>query len=78
MNDTKTEATAQATTAESRSTEFKPVVGGGQTTDAATYLVAAYVLMWMCTLVFVLQTWRKTRKVQLQVDTLQKAMAKTS
>lgn len=78
MNNNTTDATAQAPTAASRATEFVPVEGGGQTTDAATYLVAAYVLMWVCTLVFILQTWRKTRRVQLQVDSLQKAMAKTS
>lgn len=78
MNNTTTDALAQKPSVEGRSTEFVPVEGGGQTTDAATYMVAAYVLMWICTLVFVLQTWRKTRRIQTQVDTLQKAMAKAS
>lgn len=39
-------------------------------------MVAAYVLMWLCTVLFILQTWRKTRSVQQRVDELQKAIAK--
>jgi hypothetical protein len=60
-----------------RSTQFVPVEGGGpETTNAGTFMVAAYVLMWLCTALFILHTWRKTRNVQARVDELQKAIAK--
>jgi hypothetical protein len=59
-----------------RSTAFKPVEGGGETTSAGTFLVAAYVLMWLFVLAFILLTWRKTRSAQAQVDRLEKALAK--
>jgi hypothetical protein len=71
-------SSAQTGTApQDRSTQFVPVEGGGpQTTDAGTFMVAAYVLMWLCTVLFILQTWRKTRGIQQRVDELQKAIAK--
>jgi len=60
-----------------RSTQFVPVEGGGpQTTDAGTFLVIAYMLMWLATVLFILHTWRKTRGIQQRVDELQKAIAK--
>lgn len=59
-----------------RSTEFQPVEGGGPaTTDAGTFMVAAYALMWLATVLFIVQTWRKIRSVQGKVDQLQKAVA---
>jgi hypothetical protein len=61
----------------SRSTQFVPVEGGGpETTDASTFMVAAYVLMWLCTVFFILHTWRKARSVESRVSELQKAIAK--
>ena len=66
-----------ATAPSDRSTQFVPVEGGGpQTTNAGTFMVVAYVLMWLCTVLFILQTWRKTRGIQQRVDELQKAIAK--
>jgi hypothetical protein len=59
-----------------RSTQFVPVEGGTETTSAATFLVAAYILMWLCVLGFILLTWRKTRNAQAQVERLEKALAK--
>jgi hypothetical protein len=50
--------------------------GGPPVTDAGTFMVAAYVLMWLCTVLFILHTWRKTRNVQTRVEELQKAIAK--
>lgn len=76
MNNTQPSGTTvQTPTAKGRSTEFVPVEGGGETTDAATYMVAAYVLMWLCTVAFVVMTWRKMQRVQSQVTSLQKALA---
>jgi hypothetical protein len=61
----------------SRSTQFVPVEGGApQATDAGTFMVAAYVLMWLCTVIFIVHTWRKTRSVENRVSELQKAIAK--
>ena len=62
---------------EDRSTEFVAVEGGApETTSAGTFMVAAYVLMWLCTVLFILHTWRKMRGVQNRMDELQKAIAK--
>jgi hypothetical protein len=60
-----------------RSTQFVPVEGGPPPTgDGGTFMVAAYVLMWLCTVFFIWHTWRKTRNVQNRVNELQKAIAK--
>lgn len=60
-----------------RSTEFVPVEGGGSaTTDAGTFLVIAYVLMWMATMLFIVQTWRKMNRAQSKLGRLQEAVAK--
>ena len=77
MNADMNASTQARPTPESRSTQFVPVEGGGpETTDAGTFMVAAYVLMWLCTVLFILHTWRKMRGVQNRVDELQRAVAK--
>lgn len=60
-----------------RSTQFVPVEGGApESSDAGTFMAAAYVLMWLCTVFFILHTWRKTRSVEARMTELQKAIAK--
>lgn len=60
-----------------RSTQFVPVGDGApEATNAGTFMVAAYVLMWLCTVLFILHTWRKTRSVEARMTELQKAIAK--
>jgi hypothetical protein len=60
-----------------RSTQFVAVEGGGApATDAGTFMVVAYVLMWLCTVLFVLHTWRKTRGIQQRIDELHKVVSK--
>jgi len=59
----------------SRSTSFKPVESG-ETTGAGTFMVAAYILMWLCTVFFILHTWRKTRSVENRMHELERAIAK--
>ncbi len=77
MNLNSTSSMQTRGTPEERSTTFVPVgAGDPEATDAGTFMVAAYVLMWLCTVLFILQTWRKTRNVQQRVDELQKAVAK--
>jgi hypothetical protein len=60
-----------------RSTQFVPVESGApESSDAGTFMAAAYVLMWLCTVFFILHTWRKTRSVEARMSELQKAIAK--
>lgn len=60
-----------------RSTQFVPVEGGGPpATDAGTFMVVAYVLMWLCTVLFIFNTWRRTRGIQQRIDELHKAITK--
>ena len=59
----------------SRSTEFKPVTGGADTTSAGALLVTAYLVIWAILLSFVLFTWRRQGRVELRVSELEKALA---
>ena len=69
--------TATVGTPQDRATQFLPVEGGGpQTSDAGTFMVAAYILMWLATVLFILHTWRKTRGIQQRIDELHKAVSK--
>ena len=75
MNSTQSPTTVG--TPQDRSTQFVPVEGGNASaTDAGVFMVAAYVLMWLCTVLFVLHTWRKTRGIQQRIDELHKAVSK--
>lgn len=59
----------------SRSTEFRAVEGGSETTSAASLLVAAYVLMWGLVLGFLLLSWRRQGRVETRISELEKALA---
>ena len=64
-------------TPQDRATQILPVEGGGQqTSDAGTFMVAAYILLWLATVLFILHTWRKTRGIQQRIDELHKAVSK--
>lgn len=58
----------------SRSTEFVAVQGGGDTTSAATLLVAAYLVMWALLLGFVFLSWRRQGRVETRLSELEKAI----
>jgi hypothetical protein len=60
----------------SRSTAFVPVEGGQETTGAGTFMVAAYILMWLCAVFFILHTWRKMRSVENRMHELERAISK--
>jgi len=69
--------TATVGTPQDRATQFLPVEGGGaQTSDAGTFMVAAYILMWLATVLFILHTWRKAKGIQQRIDELHKAVSK--
>lgn len=59
----------------SRSTEFVAVEGGGETTSAASLLIAAYVVMWALLLGFVYLSWRRQARVETRISELEKAIA---
>jgi hypothetical protein len=59
----------------SRSTEFVAVQGGGETTSAASLLIAAYLLMWALLFVFVFLSWRRQARVETRIGELEKAIA---
>jgi CcmD family protein len=59
----------------SRSTEFVPVQGGGETTSAANLLITAYVVMWALLLGFVFVSWRRQGRVETRISELEKALS---
>ena len=59
----------------SRSTEFVAVQGGGETTSAASLLIAAYVVMWALLLGFIFLSWRRQARVETRISELEKAIA---
>jgi CcmD family protein len=59
----------------SRSTEFVAVQGGGETTSAASLLIAAYMVMWAVLLGFVFFSWRRQGRVETRISELEKAIA---
>ena len=73
-----TQAQPQAATLSdpsSRSTEFVAVQGGGETTSAASLLIAAYLVMWALLFVFVFLSWRRQARVETRIAELEKAIA---
>jgi hypothetical protein len=59
----------------SRSAEFVAVQGGGETTSAASLLIAAYLLMWGLLFAFVFLSWRRQARVETRIAELEKAIA---
>jgi CcmD family protein len=64
--------TAATAAPEGRSTEFVAVQGGGETTSAEALLVAAYAVIWLLLLGFMLMTWRRQRGLETRLATLEK------
>ena len=77
MNQAQPEPANSATLSDpnSRSTEFVAVQGGGETTSAASLLIAAYVLMWGLVFAFILLSWRRQARVESRISELEKAIA---
>jgi hypothetical protein len=68
---------AQTVTSEpsSRSQEFVPVEGGGDTTSAELLLVIAYLVMWAVLLAFVGLGWRRQQKIETRLAELERGVA---
>jgi CcmD family protein len=62
----------------SRSTEFRAVQGGGETTSAAALLITAYIVMWALLLGFIFLSWRRQGRVETRISELEKALASGS
>lgn len=62
--------TAQPTVAD-RKSEFVPVEGGGETADASTLLVVAYVVMWALVFCAVWLSLRRIASLKARVNELE-------
>ncbi len=58
------------------SSEFVAVEGGGDSGNAGTFLVAAYILMWLLLMLFVWMTFKKQRALRERISLLESAVAK--
>lgn len=63
------------TSPESRSTEFVAVEGGPETTSAGTLLVVAYVAMWALVFAFLVQGFRRQRRIDQRLNELDRALS---
>jgi len=68
----------QTTAPNDRSTEFVPVQGGNETTNASTMLVLAYLFMWAILIGFVLMSWLKQKHLDRRVTELERALGPTN
>jgi hypothetical protein len=59
----------------SRSQEFVPVQGGGDTTSAELLLVIAYLVMWAILLGFVGLGWRRQAKLETRLAELERGIS---
>ncbi len=66
--------TAQTVAPDDRSQEFKPVTGGEESASAGTLLIAAYLLLWLLLLGFVLLSWRRQARLDGRLGELERAL----
>lgn len=59
---------------ESRSTEFVAVQGGPETTSASTLLVVAYIAMWAVVFAFLVNGFRRQRRIDQRLAELDRAL----
>lgn len=74
LREATTTQVGQPATPEGRSTEFVAVQGGNDSTSAEALLVAAYALMWVLLLGFVVLTWRRQLGLEGRLNTLERAL----
>jgi CcmD family protein len=60
---------------EGRSTEFVAVQGGPETTSASTLLVVAYIAMWALVFAFLVNGFRRQRRIDQRLTELDRALS---
>jgi hypothetical protein len=70
-------ASGQATTAqpEQRSTEFRPVTGGGEVAPGEVLLVEAYAAFWIVAIVMIVRSMRRQRRLDERIGRLERDLA---
>ncbi|MDI1449432.1 CcmD family protein [Polyangium sp. 6x1] len=63
-------------TADDRGTTFRAVEGGNQMQSGEKLLVEAYAFIWIVVLVFVASMFRRQRRLDRRIDTLETALQK--
>ncbi|MRG91607.1 CcmD family protein [Polyangium spumosum] len=63
-------------TADDRSTSFRAVEGGNQMQSGEKLLVEAYAIIWIVILVFVASMFRRQRRLDRRIETLEAALQK--
>jgi CcmD family protein len=65
---------ATVPSADDRSTAFRPVEGGTEMQSGEKLLVEAYAAIWLILFAFVLISWRRQRKLDERVASLEAAV----
>jgi len=63
-------------TADDRSTSFRAVEGGNQMQSGEKLLVEAYAVIWIVVVVFVVSMFRRQRRLDRQITSLEAALDK--
>jgi len=63
-------------TADDRGTSFRAVEGGNQMQSGEKLLVEAYAVIWIVILVFVASMFRRQRRLDRRIETLEAALQK--
>jgi CcmD family protein len=72
---TPTPSASPTTTADDRATTFRPVEGGNEMQSGERLLVEAYAVIWLVLFGLVLLSWRRQRKIDDRVSSLEGALA---
>jgi len=59
-----------------RTTEFRAVEGGAETTSGGTLLVEAYVALWIILFGFVVVSWRRQSRIDARVAELERSLSR--
>jgi CcmD family protein len=68
-------AAPTTTTADDRATSFRAVQGGNEMQSGEKLLVEAYAVIWLILFGFILLSWRRQRKIDDRVASLEGALA---
>ena len=68
-------AAPTTSTADDRSTSFRPVQGGNEMQSGEKLLVEAYAVFWLALFGLVFLSWRRQRKIDERVASLEGALA---